>query len=131
MNNSHLIGFFGNDNYAALTGVEIIEAKEGYCKAQLKITKKHLNAINVVQGGAIFTLADFAFAVASNSRGQLALAINVNITFLKGVSGGTLYATASEFDDPKKLGAYDVIVTNEKDEIIARFNGLVYRKGQK
>jgi acyl-CoA thioesterase len=131
MNNSDLIGFFGNDNYAALTGVEIIEAKEGYCKAQLKITKKHLNAINVVQGGAIFTLADFAFAVASNSRGQLALAINVNITFLKGVSGGTLYATASEFDDPKKLGAYDVIVTNEKDEIIARFNGLVYRKGQK
>ena len=131
MNNSDLIGFFGNDNYAALTGVEIIEAKEGYCKAQLKITKKHLNAINVVQGGAIFTLADFAFAVASNSRGQLALAINVNITFLKGVSGGTLYATATEFDDPKKLGAYDVIVTNEKDEIIARFNGLVYRKGQK
>ena len=131
MNNSDPIGFFGNDNYAALTGVEIIEAKEGYCKAQLKITKKHLNAINVVQGGAIFTLADFAFAVASNSRGQLALAINVNITFLKGVSGGTLYATASEFDDPKKLGAYDVIVTNEKDEIIARFNGLVYRKGQK
>ena len=131
MNNSDLIGFFGNDNYAALTGVEIIEAKEGYCKAQLKITKKHLNAVNVVQGGAIFTLADFAFAVASNSRGQLALAINVNITFLKGVSGGTLYATATEFDDPKKLGAYDVIVTNEKDEIIARFNGLVYRKGQK
>jgi len=131
MNNSDLIGFFENDNYAALTGVEIIEAKEGYCKAQLKITKKHLNAVNVVQGGAIFTLADFAFAVASNSRGQLALAINVNITFLKGVSGGTLYATASEFDDPKKLGAYDVIVTNEKDEIIARFNGLVYRKGQK
>ena len=72
MNNSDLIGFFGNDNYAALTGVEIIEAKEGYCKAQLKITKKHLNAVNVVQGGAI-----------------------------------------------------------EKDEIIARFNGLVYRKGQK
>ena len=131
MNNSDLTGFFGNDNYAALTGIEIIEAKEGYCKAQLKITKKHLNAINVVQRGAIFTLADFAFAVASNSRGQLALAINVNITFLKGVSGGTLYATASEFDDPKKLGAYDVIVTNEKDEIIARFNGLVYRKGQK
>ena len=131
MNNSDLIGFFGNDNYAALTGIEIIEAKEGYCKAQLKITKKHLNAVNVVQGGAIFTLADFAFAVASNSRGQFALAINVNITFLKGVSGGTLYATATEFDDPKKLGAYDVIVTNEKDEIIARFNGLVYRKGQK
>ena len=128
MNNTDLTDFFKNDNYAALTGIEIIEAKEGYCKAQLKITEKHLNAVNVVQGGAIFTLADFAFAVASNSRGQLALAINVNITFLKAVSGGTLYAIATEFDKPKKLGAYDVVVTNEKEEIIARFNGLVYRK---
>lgn len=128
MNNTELLSFFRNDRYAALTGVEIMEVKEGYCKAQLKITDKHLNAANVVQGGAIFTLADLAFAVASNSRGQLALAVNVNITFLKGVSGGTLYAIATEFDDPKKLGAYDVSVTNEKGEMVARFNGLVYRK---
>jgi acyl-CoA thioesterase len=131
MNNSDLVSFFKNDRYAALTGIEIIEAKKGYCKAQLKITDKHLNAANVVQGGAIFTLADLAFGVAANSQGLLALAINVNITFLKGISEGTLFATATEFDNPKKLGAYDVIVTNEKDEIIARFNGLVYRKSQK
>lgn len=130
MNISNLIQFFKNDHFAALTGIEIVEAKEGYCKAQLKISKKHLNAANVVQGGAIFTLADFAFGVAANSHGQLALAINVNITFLKGISQGTLYATATEVDDPKKLGAYDVIVTNEKGEIIARFNGLVYRKSK-
>jgi len=128
MDNLDLKNFFKNDRYAALTGIEIIEIKKGYCKAQLKISEKHLNAANVVQGGAIFTLADFAFAVASNSHGQLALAINVNITFLKGISNGTLYATATEFDNPKKLGAYDVVVTNEKEEIIARFNGLVYRK---
>jgi len=128
MNEKELKQFFANDRYAALTGVEILEAKKGYCKASLKISDKHLNAANVVQGGAIFTLADLAFAVASNSHGQLALAVNVNITFLKGVSSGTLYATAAEFDDPKKLGAYDVTVTTENDEMVARFNGLVYRK---
>jgi len=128
MNENELKQFFANDRYAALTGVEILEAKKGYCKACLKISEKHLNAANVVQGGAIFTLADLAFAVASNSHGQLALAVNVNITFLKGVSSGTLYATATEFDDPKKLGAYDVTVTTENDEMVARFNGLVYRK---
>lgn len=130
MEASELINFFKKDHFAALTGAEIIEVKKGYCKAQLKIEKKHLNAANVVQGGAIFTLADFAFGAASNSHGQLALAINVNITFLKGVSEGTLYATATELDIPKKLGAYDVIVTNEKEEIIARFNGLAYRKSK-
>jgi acyl-CoA thioesterase len=84
-----------------------------------------------VQGGVVFTLADVAFAVASNSHGQLALAVNVNITFLKSVSEGYLYATANELSDPKRLGAYDVLVHNEHNELIARFNGLVYRKNEK
>jgi acyl-CoA thioesterase len=121
---------FSHDQYAALTGIEIVEAATGYCKARMTIEDKHLNAANVVQGGAIFTLADLAFAVASNSHGQLALAINVNISFLSSTSSGTLYATATEMGEPKRLGAYDVLVTNEQGEIIARFNGMVYRKKQ-
>lgn len=117
-----------NDRYAKLTGVEIIETGIGFCKAKLKIEEKHLNAANVVQGGAIFTLADLAFGVASNSHGQLALAVNVNITFLKSTSSGTLYATATELSDPKRLGVYDVLVRDENNELVARFNGVVYRK---
>ena len=122
--------FFSKDQYAALTGIEIIEAGKGYCQARLKIENKHLNAANVVQGGAIFTLADLAFAVASNGHGQLALAINVNISFLSSKTSGILYATATELGEPKRLGAYDVLVTDEKGKIIARFNGMVYRKNQ-
>jgi acyl-CoA thioesterase len=122
---------FARDRYAALTGIEIVEAGKGYCKARLIIEDKHLNAANVVQGGAIFTLADLAFAVASNSHGQLALAINVNISFLSGRSAGTLYATATEVDEPARLGAYDVLVSDEQGKIIARFNGMVYRKKRK
>jgi acyl-CoA thioesterase len=122
---------FAADRYATLTGVEILSAGPGHCKARLVIEDRHLNAANVVQGGAIFTLADLAFAVASNSHGQLALAINVNISFLQGKSTGTLYATASEVGEPKRLGAYDVLVTDEAGAIIARFNGMVYRKSQK
>jgi acyl-CoA thioesterase len=121
---------FSRDRYAALTGIEIVEAGRGYCKARLKIEDKHMNAANVVQGGAIFTLADFAFGVASNSHGQLALAINVNISFLNSVSSGTLYAAATELGEPKRLGAYDVLVTDENGQIVARFNGMVYRKKQ-
>lgn len=121
---------FSRDRYAALTGIEIVEAGKGYCKAQLKIEEKHMNAANVVQGGAIFTLADLAFGVASNSHGQLALAINVNISFLNSVSSGILYATATELGEPKRLGAYDVMVTDEHGRIVARFNGMVYRKKQ-
>lgn len=116
------------DRFAVLTGVEVLETGKGYCKARLFIEDKHLNAAGVVQGGAIFTLADSAFAVASNSHGPLALAINVNISFLHGKSSGTLYAIATEVGEPKRIGAYDVLVTDERGEIVARFNGMVYRK---
>ena len=114
---------FAADRFAALSGIEIVEAGPGWCTTRLVIEDKHLNAANVVQGGAIFTLA-------SNSRGQLALAINVNISFLAGRSSGTLVATAREVTEPKRLGAYDVLVTDGQGEVIARFNGMVYRKNE-
>jgi acyl-CoA thioesterase len=122
---------FDRDRYAKLSGVELVEAGSGFCTARMKVDDRHLNAANVVQGGAIFTLADFAFAVASNSHGQLALAINVHISYLQAVSAGTLYAVASEVDTPKRLGVYEVIVKDEQERIIATFNGMVYRKNKK
>lgn len=119
---------FAADRFAALAGVEIVEAGPGFCRARLAIADRHLNAANVVQGGAIFTLADLAFAVASNSHGQLALAINANISFLRGETTGTLHAVATEVGEPKRIGAYDVLVTTEEGEVVARFTGVVYRK---
>jgi acyl-CoA thioesterase len=124
----NLISFFKNDRFAALTGIETLEAKVGYCKCKMTVSDKHLNAANVVQGGAIFTLADFAFAVASNSRGQLALAVNVNISFLKSTNKGNLFAVATELAEPTRLGCYEVKVTDETGDLVAQFNGMVYRK---
>jgi len=119
---------FARDRYAALAGVEILEAGNGYCRACMTIDDRHLNAANVVQGGAIFTLADLAFAVAANSHGQLALSVNVHISYLNSVSAGTLYAEASEVGKPGRLGVYDVVVSDDRDRIVAKFSGMVYRK---
>ncbi len=125
-----LKNYFQNDRFAALTGIRLLEAENGYCRAMLEIEDRHLNSANVVQGGAIFTLADFAFAVASNSRGQLALAINANISFLKAKSNGILFATAKEVADPKRIGAYEVLITDEDHTVVAQFNGIAYRKNE-
>ncbi len=125
-----LKNYFQNDRFAALTGIRLLEADNGYCRAMLEIEDRHLNSANVIQGGAIFTLADFAFAVASNSRGQLALAINANISFLKAKSNGILFATAKEVTDPKRIGAYEVLVTDEDHAVVAQFNGIAYRKNE-
>ena len=122
---------FSRDRYAELSGIEIVEAAKGYCKARMRIDDRHLNSVDVVHGGALFTLADLAFAVASNSHGQVALAINAHITFLQAIGTGVLYAVATEVEEPKKLGAYEVVISDQNGSTIATFSGLVYRKRQR
>lgn len=130
MNTETARKIFGRDRYAAHSGIEIIEVRKGYCRARMQVEDCHLNSVDVVHGGALFTLADLAFAVASNSHGQVALAINAHITYLQAVANGVLYAEATEVDQPRKLGAYEVVITDDNGQVIATFNGMVYRKNQ-
>ncbi len=120
--------FFKNDRFAKLSGIKLLESAPGSAKAEMEITGHHLNAANVVHGGAIFTLADFAFAVASNSHGHIALSINSNIQFIRSVSDGKITAYAREISLTKKLGHYLIEVKDENQNTIAAMTGIVYRK---
>ncbi len=120
--------FSRNDKFAEHVGVELIEVSEGSAKAKMEIGERHLNGMGVVHGAAIFSLADAVFAVASNSHGTIAMAINVSISYLKAVAQGTLYAQAQELSLNPKLASYTIRITNEEDELIAIFQGMVYRK---
>ncbi|HUV80144.1 MAG TPA: hotdog fold thioesterase [Candidatus Bathyarchaeia archaeon] len=123
--------YFKKDKYAELTGIKLLEISEGRARAMLEIDESNLNSAGTVQGGAIFTLADFAFAAAAHSHGTVAVAINSSISFFKAVSGGILYADAKEISFHPKLASYIVDVTNERNELIATFQGMVYRKKDK
>jgi acyl-CoA thioesterase len=123
--------FFKKDAFAESCGIELLEVSQGCAKAKMNITPSHLNGVGTVQGGAIFTLADFTFAVASNSHGTVAVAINVNISFVKAVNKGVLYAQAKETSINPKIATYDVRVTDQNDSLIAIFEGMVYRKEKK
>jgi len=131
MNTEKIKNYFLNDKYAELTGIKSVDIKEGYCKAEMEVLPKHLNAAGIIQGGALFTLADFAVAVASNTHGQLSLSIQADISFIKGISKGKIYAIATEVSKPKKLGNYEVKIKDENEDIIASFHSLVYRKKDK
>ena len=120
--------FKERDQFAKYVGLELLEASEGRAKVSLKIKEHHLNGVNLVHGGAIFSLADFAFAVASNSHGNLALGINANISYVKASFGGVLIADAVEVARNPKLATYQIDITNEKGDLIAVFQGTVYRK---
>ena len=126
-----LISYFEKDRFAAFIGIKLVEVKPGYAKANIEITDKHLNAVNIVQGGVIFTLADFAFAAASNSYGQVSLGINANISYFKPPRGRILIAEAKEISASKKIASYNVDIFDENMETIARFTGMVYRKKDK
>ncbi len=120
--------FRENDKFAGYSGIELLEISEGRAKATMKIKKHHLNAVGSVHGGAIFTLADFVFAVASNSHRTVSVAINASISFLKAANEGRLFAEAKEIALNPKLASYTVEVTNEQGDLIAIFQGMVYRK---
>jgi len=123
--------FFKNDTFADHVGIELLEVSEGRAKAKMEIKKHHLNGIDIAHGGAIFSLADLAFAVASNSHKTIALGINASISYLKAAASGTLIAEAKEVSLNPKLATYEVRVTDETDDIIAIFLGTVYRKKDK
>jgi len=120
--------FLKKDRFAEFIGIELVEVKPGYALAKIEITDKHLNAINIVQGGVTFTLADYAFAAASNSHGKVAVGINVNISYFQSPKGKVLTAEAKEISVNSKLASYDVAVYDEERNLVAQFNGMVYRK---
>ncbi|KYC45016.1 MAG: Thioesterase superfamily protein [Candidatus Methanofastidiosum methylothiophilum] len=120
--------FSESDRFAKLLGIELLEVSKGYAKAKMKIRDIHLNSVNTVHGGAIFTLADYTFAIAANSHEKISVALNVNISFLKAVSEGTLFSEAKEMSINPKIATYNIEISNEKGELISTFHGMAYRK---
>jgi acyl-CoA thioesterase len=120
--------FIEKDFFAKHLGVEMLEYDPGRAKARMEIKDQHLNSAGTVHGGAIFSLADAVFSVASNSHGTLAMAINVSISYFKAVSGGTLIAEGEEVALNPKLATYLIHVKDQEGNAIALFQGTVYRK---
>jgi acyl-CoA thioesterase len=120
--------FNEHDQFARRNGIELVSIAPGRAEARMTVEPHHWNGVNSVQGGAVFTLADFAFAAAANSHGTIAVAVNVSITFMKAVSAGMLRAEAREVALNPRLGTYTVDVKDEQGELVAVFQGLAYRK---
>lgn len=115
------------DPLAKDLGVEFIAAGAGHATLRLQIANRHLNFMHTCHGGAIFALADCAFAVASNSHGQVAAAIDAHITYqVAVVAGDTLTASAREISRSDKLGVCRVDVTRQDGVLVSTFTGTVY-----
>lgn len=116
------------DKFASIIGIKLEEIAPGRAKASLRITDLHLNGVQIIQGGVLFTLADYVFAAAANSRGNVSVVTDANITFIKGISSGTVYAEAREISCKRTLSRYTVNITSESGELLAVYNGTAFRK---
>jgi acyl-CoA thioesterase len=117
-----------SDAFCDTLGIDIVELQPGYARTELTVTEELLNFHGTPHGGAIYSLADAAFAAASNARGETAVALETNISYLEAVDVGvTLTATAEETHVAGATAEYEVEVTDEADNRTATFRGRVYR----
>jgi acyl-CoA thioesterase len=124
--------FFNNrDRLCKCLGIEVTDIGHGTASTRMVIEDKHMNGADVVQGGAIFTLADLAFGAACNSHGTLALGVNMSIAYTKAGLSGSLTAHAHETAAAGPLSTYVVEVKDDAGETIATFQGTAYRKRDK
>lgn len=126
--NNEMLKFVENDRFARFIGIKLIKVEPGYAIAKIEITENHLNGLNLVQGGVIFTLADYAFAAASNSKGFATVSINTNISFLKTPRGRILTAEAKEISYSKNICLYNIDVFDEDNTIIANLSSTGFIK---
>ncbi|MDK2935543.1 PaaI family thioesterase [Acetobacterium sp. K1/6] len=124
-----MIEIIKNDQFAKLVGLELVKVELGYAEVRMMITEKHLNGVGIVQGGALFTLADFAFAAAANADGKVTIGINANITYSKPAKGKTLLAKAMETSSSRSLCNYTVDIFDEDNAVlVAKFNATGFIK---
>lgn len=118
------------DRFANRLGATMEIIEPGYSRVALTVTKDMLNFHGITHGGLVFALGDIAFGAASNASGQIALALNVAINFLKATGEGDhLVAEAREIEANGPTALYDIVVTEEKSgQCIAKSQATVYRK---
>lgn len=118
----------GDDRFAKHTGIMLLSVEPDYALARMDIQEFHMNGVDRVHGGAIVTLADYAFAAASNTEGGITLGINTNVSFFKSPSGKYLTAEAAAVSGPSRVRGYNVDVKDEDGSLVARMSALGYAK---
>ena len=115
--------------YAQVLGLRLKKVDEGYSLVEMTTSDEMQNILGNTHGGAIFSLIDEAFETASNSHGTIAVALNMNVTFIAPPSPGeVLQAEAKEINLTPRTATYLITVTGKGNRLIATCQALVYRK---
>lgn len=118
--------------YARHLGMRLLRVDVGYALVEMDFDETKRNIFGLAHGGAVFSLIDEAFEVASNSHGIMAVALNMNVTYMAAPKLGTiLRAEAVEIHRTVRTASYQIRVTDAHGTLIALCQALVYRKKDK
>jgi acyl-CoA thioesterase len=116
------------ESYARKFGLKLLQLQEGFARVEMNFTDDLENIFGMAHGGAIFSLMDAAFEVASNSHGTMAVALNMNINYLASpAKGALLTAEAREIHRTRRTATYDIRATDDTGKLLATCQALVYR----
>jgi acyl-CoA thioesterase len=116
--------------FARKFGLKLVALGEGFSRVEMDFTPDMENIFGLAHGGALFALIDEAFETASNSHGTMAVALNLNITYIASPAPGSrLAAEAREYSRTAKTANYEIKVSDQDGRLIASCQALVYRKG--
>ena len=118
--------------FARALNVILVELEQGYCVVEMKYDPDRMdNIYHHAHGGALFGLIDEAFETACQTDGTVAVALNVNVTYVSSPEpGAQLRAEARRVSRTKKTASYDIKVTDETGTLIATCSALAYRTGK-
>ena len=123
---------FANDPYAASQGMVLGEITEHSVSVSMVVRDDHVNFLGGTHGGVVFSLADCAFALASNAYPEDAVAIDTHLAITAPTDiGDTITATAIEQTRGRSLATYRVDVTRDDGRTVALFTGTVFVKQRK
>ena len=115
------------DAYARSLGVELVSVTDDEIVVEMVVGPEHLNFLEVGHGGMVFSLADCAFSLGSNSAGDRAVAIDTHLVLTAASKpGDRLRASVTEASRGRTLGTYRVDVTRQDGRKVALFTGTVH-----
>ena len=115
-----LKNYFMNDRVAANLGCEIIEADNTHAVVTVDIDERHHNGNNCIQGGVMFTVADFACALVANADEIAFVSVDGNISYLCAGTGKKLITEAKLIRRGKNLVFCEAMLTDENNRNIAK-----------
>ena len=121
--------FISHDRFAMDAGIHLVSCGGGEAVVEVALEPRHLNAVGTAQGGLIFTLADTAFAAATNAGEQTTVSLSTAINFLRPAGAGqTLTARAVTVSRGHNVCCIDVTVTDERDRMVAKLQCTGFSK---